>query len=1002
MSSLSHTSVHSTRLQGGFRGIRTYAVLTAILVPGCAFALDPTHRITQYAHSAWTVRDGQLPGGVTAIAQTADGNLWVGTEFGLRRFDGQSFQLAETPEGRPLLDSPVFSMAAHPDGGIWIGTSNSVVHLANHHVKTYETMNRPPFAAPAQILVASDGKVWVGTTAFNSGGLCQIEENDLRCFSSTDPVLGKAIFSIFEDRKHDLWAAGRGGLCEWKPGTGCFHLYGPDAESESIAEDLNGRTWLADRTEGGLKCLANGRAVVYPLRGLGGKIRPASLLFDRDGGLWVGTFGQGLLHLSEGRIDTYTSGEGLSHDMVRRLFEDREGNVWVATDGGLDRFRDYSVTRITKREGLSSDTATSVSSIGGETWVATIEGLNRIQSSGIRVYDKSAGLPSNSVLTLVADGSGRILAGTLSGMAYLEEDRFVPLNVERSSPTRMIAAAQGQDDCLWISDQDRGLLHLCDRKVVDVTPWSSFNNEEAVVIEPDRRSGALWLGLSKGGVAHFKPGSAIHTFPTKGIVKDLHLAADGGLFIATDHGFSRLLKGRLDPFTKGNGLPCEAVHAMVEDDNGALWLNTECGLVRIDHEEMAAWVADPGKRIHVRVYDQSDGMHLSREANGYARRAAKSKDGRLWFATLNGVAVVDPKHLPENRLKPPVVIDRIMADRRPFGTNHATLPPLTRDLEIGYEALSFVAPEKVRYRYRLDGYDTDWKDDRGRRQAVYTNLGPKTYRFQVIACNNDGVWNNVGAAIEFSIAPAFYQTLWFQSLCAAAFLMALFAAYRLRVRVLQNRITLRYKGVLDERTRISRELHDTLLQNIAGFALQLGGLAKTVTAPDGARDHLHDLRQQAEEWLRDARQTVVDIRLPISTGESLVVELRKMGQVLTTGKPLQFHMEVKGRERDANEQVQEQLVRIAQEAIRNAVRHSFAKEIRLDVAYLRWKRVRVRIRDDGQGFNLHEGQCKQNHLGLASIRERAAKLGAELKISTAPGCGTNIEIIASLTKSKGD
>ncbi len=345
------------------------------------------------------------------------------------------------------------------------------------------------------------------------------------------------------------------------------------------------------------------------------------------------------------------------------------------------------------------------------------------------------------------------------------------------------------------------------------------------------------------------------------------------------------------------------------------------------------------------------------------------------------MAVVDPRHLPENRLPPPVHIDHLTVDREPYPIHPGLiLPPIARDLQIDYTAFSFVAPERVQFRYKLEGYDNNWNEVSGRRQALYTNLPPRHYRFRVVAANNDGVWNETGASLEFWIQPAYYQTNWFKASCAGAFGVLLWMLYRLRVRHLAAQLNLRFEERLAERTRISRELHDTLLQNISGFALQLDGLSKTVTAPESAKDRLRDLRQQAEAWLREARESVWDLRMPVTEGQDFLQAMRKTGQQLTTGKPVRFHITVSGSGRQAHVTLQQNLLRIVQEAARNAIHHGRAKKIDVHIAYLDPDGMRLQIRDDGCGFDLEEASQKLGHWGLATMRERAQRIGADFNI----------------------
>ncbi len=325
------------------------------------------------------------------------------------------------------------------------------------------------------------------------------------------------------------------------------------------------------------------------------------------------------------------------------------------------------------------------------------------------------------------------------------------------------------------------------------------------------------------------------------------------------------------------------------------------------------------------------------------------------------------------------------------------LPALTRELRIDYTALSFVAPDKVRFRYRLDGFDKEWNDDAGHRQATYTNLPPKHYTFRVIACNNDGVWNDTGASCDFSISPALYQTNWFRFLCLCGFSLLLRSFHLLRLRRMEAVINLRHQERLAERTRIAREMHDTLLQNICGFALQLDGLAKMTTIPASARDHLHEIRRDAELCLREAREFVWELRLPTLEERDLPEALREAGEQIVTGGPVQFHTTVRGSRRPASAELQQHLLRIVQEATRNAVRYSGAKEIEMHIAYLDTDWIRVKLRDDGCGFDLEQAGLELGHWGLKTMRERAQQIGAELKISSTPGHGTELEIVAPIT-----
>ena len=361
--------------------------------------------------------------------------------------------------------------------------------------------------------------------------------------------------------------------------------------------------------------------------------------------------------------------------------------------------------------------------------------------------------------------------------------------------------------------------------------WSSISpgrtwdvSQQAKVILSDQ--GGVWLSFwTDGGVVYFKDGKVRASYTAadglgKGHVPGLRLDRDGAVWAGTEEGgLSRIKDGRIATLTTKNGLPCDTIHWTIEDDDRSLWLYTACGLVRIARTELDAWIADPKRRIETAVWDAADGLslHASSPAS-FGPPVAKSTDGKLWFVTGEGVQVVDPRHLAFNQLPPPVHIEQVMADGKPYQVKQGMrLPANVRDLGIDYTALSLAAPEKVHFKYKLEGQDPDWKEVINDRQAQYSNLPPGPYRFRVIASNNSGVWNETGDALEFSIAPAYYQTNWFRALCAAALLALLWVAYQFRDQRLRRQFNMRLEERLEERTRIARELHDTLLQSFQGL-----------------------------------------------------------------------------------------------------------------------------------------------------------------------------------------
>jgi signal transduction histidine kinase len=423
-----------------------------------------------------------------------------------------------------------------------------------------------------------------------------------------------------------------------------------------------------------------------------------------------------------------------------------------------------------------------------------------------------------------------------------------------------------------------------------------------------------------------------------------------------------------------------------------------CGLVRIARPDLDAWTADPSHTIKTTVFDSSDGVRSSTMAGGYTPHAAKSPDGRLWFATLDGVSVVDPHHLPLNKLPPPVHVETVKVNGKEVAAaDGIALSHSSNDIEIDYTALSLTIPERVRFRYKLEGHDADWQDVGTRRQAYYGGLPPKAYRFRVMACNNDGVWNEAGAAWNFSIVPAYYQTIWFQGLCVLAGAGLLWLLYRLRLRQVTARVNLLYNERLAERTRIARDLHDTLLQSLAGVSLQLDGISKQAArVPERVPSLIARVREQVDSAFREARTKVWNLRSTSLEAQGLEGALRQLVERIGPAMTARCSVTVTGQPRPCSPEIEEELLRIAQEAANNANRHAQASEIRIALNYGAGS-LTLSISDDGRGFEFEEGLRKSGHWGLKNMQERAAQIRGTCKITTAAGRGTQIEIRVPLS-----
>jgi signal transduction histidine kinase len=514
----------------------------------------------------------------------------------------------------------------------------------------------------------------------------------------------------------------------------------------------------------------------------------------------------------------------------------------------------------------------------------------------------------------------------------------------------------------------------------------------------DPQSG-IWLGLVNGDLARFRSGKT-EIFPFAGHpdsrVLALTASSDGSILGATAFGVIGWKNGKQQILTVRNGLPCDGIDALISDNQGDLWLHAECGLIEIANDEVQRWWGRPESRLKVRVFDASDGVQTG---VGHFNTSARTQDGRLWFANGTLLQMIDPAHMAGNTVAPPVHVDLIVADRKSYSPQEVlSLPPLTRDLEIDYTALSFVLPQKVFFRYMLDGRDTRWEEPGTRRQAFYNDLPPGHYRFRVIACNNDGVWNEVGATLEFNILPAFYQTKWFVLFCVAATACLAWMAYRYRVRQVTGRLDMQFRERLSERTRIARELHDTLLQSFQGLVLNFQRARNLL--PDRSVEAIQTLDKAldgAEQAIVEGRDAIHDLRSLAPAAQGLAEEITALGEELiaedTNKDPAQFRVVIEGSAQVLHPNVHVEIYRIAREALRNAVIHSQARLIETEIAYSD-KLFRLRIRDDGKGLdpNLRDQGERTGHWGLRGMRERAQRLGGELDIWSEPGAGTEVEL----------
>ena len=899
-------------------------LFVALSCASSAFALDPSLDVSQYAHTTWKVRDGFIKGAIFAIAQTPDGYLWLGTESGLVRFDGVRAVPWQPPKGGQLPHNFISSLLVSHDGTLWIGTKSGLASWRDGQFIKY-----PEFTGASVLALFEDheGTVWIGGAGISGGNLCTARGGHIQCYGGDS--FGSAVDAVYEDHKGNLWVTDKTDIWHWKPGTReRYSLPRGVTWVGCLIEDTSGALLLSTSKE--IEKLVDGRVDSYSPPGVKGQFTPTRFLRSSDGSMWIGSW-QGLLHLHQGRTDVFKAVDGLSADFVNNIFEDREGNIWVGTQDGLDRFRDVAAPIISRNQGLSNSQAWSLQAMAdGSIWITTADGLNRWENGNVTVYRSrqalgqsnrgneriSAGATeiANSGLTgnpqsLGQDQRGRLWASTSDGVFYFDSDRFIRVPGAPKGITMSIVGER--DGNVWISNVEAGLFQVTPELVVQRNPWSQFGHKFAVALLPDRLRGALWLGFFDGGITDFENGQILRSYTSaeglgNGEVSGLRFDSDGALWAATEGGLSRIKDRHISTLTSKNGLPCDAVHWLMEDDDHAVWLQMPCGLARIARSDLDAWVNDPQRVVHFTILDAVDGVRTYGIPSGYLPMVTKSPDGKIWFLQRDGVGVIDPRHLPYNKVPPPVHIEQITAERRTYDpisyvNRRVPLPTLIRDLEIDYTALSLVAPEKVRFRYKLEGRDRDWQDAGTRRQAFYNDLQPRNYRFRVMACNNSGVWNEAGAFLDFSVAPAYYQTWWFRLSCVAAFLALIWAVYQQRLRQVAAR-----KQTEADRIKVLEEIAH--LNRVGSMGQLTASIAHEVNQP------LTGIITNAGTCRRMLDADPPNIEGARETARRIIRDGKRAGEIITRIRALTKKAATRREKLNLNEAISEVLALIGDEA----------------------------------------------------------------------------------------
>jgi signal transduction histidine kinase len=972
--------------------------------------------IGQLDHTVWSVRDG-APSYVNSLAQTPDGVLWIGTVTGLYRFDGVRFEQFMPPPSQPFAGIAVNQIAAMPDSSVWVGFANGGVSVLTHG-RVINHVARDGLLAGRIYGIARDstGDTWVSS----GSGLARLHDGRWQRIGSDQRYPSGLSGTLYVDRRGTLWVPMAGGVYVLHRGESRFTRHGgatdpKDGGFRTLTEAPDGSVWGASLSFG-LTRLSDSGGRPTPFRSeIPSVQRSVRSYVDRRGNVWMSAFGKGLIRVplptdaaasltsrprSQPTIEKVSLMTGLA---ANAMLQDRDGNMWVATGGGLERFRETALSPVILPKGLRWPTLAPAAD--GSIWVASYGNPVSVMTDRLRPI---AGAPTN-VTCVFRDLDGGLWLGGAGGIwnvvpsTSASDVRFMlvaPPREGRFGP--LVAMARSLDGDLWVSNSAQGAMRGLFRR--HGTEWSRapvpprWAGQAPFTVVADS-AGGVWLGYQRVVIRLIGDSARVYSDTTRlppGPI-DAILARGDHLWIGGTTGLVRLENDR---FHRIAGTPTiREITGIVETANGDVWLNGTDGVTHIPVAEIQRALNDTAYRVHGERFDEHDGLTGFPVQTIPRPTAIQGTDGRLWFTTSTSVAWIDPAHIARNPKPPPVQVRALTAAGKTYDVRHrASLPARTTQLQLAYTAINLAKPNRLVFRYRLSGVDTAWVDAGTRRDAYYTNLRPGSYRFRVIAANEDGVWNEAGASIDFDIPPTFTQTKAFVGLMAFIIAASLVGAGWLlslwRQRQMARTLHIQFEGQLAERARVARELHDTLLGDMTGVAMQLGAaVRRAASATDNAAivQLLSSLSSQVQHTVVEARRSVTAMRKAPDGLPPLHLQLDVAAQRTFAETGITAHVEQAGSPRPCPPHVESEIVGIATEAMANARQHAGCQSVTITCSYAP-RQLKVRVRDDGQGFDLSRG-APAGHWGLVGMRERAASIGAKLSVTSAPGSGTEVALL---------
>ena len=987
----------SWSFKGQISSLLTIVVLVMLLSTG-ALARQPSDTITQHILEKWTTENGLPQNSINDILQTRDGYLWLATHGGLVRFDGMRFVVFD----------------------------RSIEGIKSQRIKA--------------LCEDSKGTLWAGT---EEGMLIRYRDGKFTTYKIEERLSGEEVFRIEEDDEGNLWITGRGVLIKFD-GKQFIHY-----KHEKFEPDIDGYpagrrvSWYQDSS--GLHCLIKGRDETYSLPSQLQKAKVVGVSLDRGGNLWIQTKGAGVVKLTNGQSRLYTTREGLPSNDVAGLFledrtsnlwladnqstlyrirnnkyeliqifpenslivlcADREGSVWIGTPVGLYRWPESAITLLTEQQGLSLNWTYSIlQDRAGAIWIGTWGGgLNKYENSRFVRYRLRADSEPDTVSSIYEDSSGMLWVGANGGVSYFKNDRFHKYEDESGFLNHEVwAIHQDRSGDLWFGT-DSGLVQMKNDKLIVYTTKDGLSYDFVRSLFEDR-TGTLWIGTDLG-LTRLKDGVFTTYTERDGFignqVRAIYQDNDDVLWIGTyDGGLYRFKDDRLTRYTTKEGLHDNGVFQIIEDDTGNLWMGCNRGIYRVSRQELNDFAAGRARSINSIVYGTKDGLATLECNGGRQPSGLKTKDGKLWFPTMGGVAVIDPKAI-QAKPEPPVIIEEFLLSNKAIDfIGGVEIGPEKESFEIRYTALSFIKPEYIKFKYKLIGLDENWVDAGNRRTASYYRIPPGRYQFVVVAANSDGVWNTQGQSIEIVILPPFWLTWWFLGLIVLGLASLIFLIYERRILRLRKEHELQtafsqqlIESQETERKRIASELHDSLGQDL--LVVKNSALAGLNSAGDEslARKQFNEISTMTSRALEEVREITQNLRPYHLDRLGLKDALEFMIEGIAIPSKISFSSNIDTIDGMLSKEAEMHLYRIVQETANNIIKHSGATKARVTLQR-KGRSLELSIADNGKGFlsNSSAVGSYPRGFGLTGISERVRILGGEESIVSVAGQGTTITV----------